>query len=162
MNALISVLLLLTVLWEMDESPQQKPETWKKKNNDEKEGNERQFEADSVISRSDQRRCAEAAQLLLVRASETAEWHVEGRPSRGYQTVVARCWNIWTADREFVSLASRRRTSWRHNCNIWGKVWRELDLTLKKGVWKVASGLEGNIHPSGRAQIKQEMTSDWP
>lgn len=42
------------------------------------------------------------------------------------------------------------------------KVWRELDLTLKKGVWKVASGLEGNIHPSGRAQIKQEMTSDWP
>lgn len=80
MNALISVLLLLTVLWEMDESPQQKPETWKKKNNDEKEGNERQFEADSVISRSDQRCCAEAAQLLLVRASETAEWHVRAGP----------------------------------------------------------------------------------
>lgn len=160
MNALISVLLLLTVLWEMDESPQQKPETWKKKNNDEKEGNERQFEADGVIIRSETLRWGGTA---VVGARLRNSWVTrEGRPSRGYQTVVARCWNIWTADREFVSLASRRRTSWRHNCNIWGKVWRELDLTLKKGVWKVASGLEGNIPPSGRAQIKQEMTSDWP
>lgn len=54
----------------MDQSPQQKPERRKIMM---KRGKQKRFEADGVISRSDQRSCAEAAQLLLVRASETAE-----------------------------------------------------------------------------------------
>lgn len=67
---------------------------------------------------------------------------------------------------EDLSSPPRRWTRRQCNCNIRGKVWRELDLTLKNRVLETGFRAAGENSPNRseerRARIKQEMTSDSP
>lgn len=94
----------------------------------------RLFGADSVISGSDQRSSTEAAQLLLLCASETAEWHVRAIPPEDTRQLLL---VAETSGRPTEDLSrSPLGDGWAGGVIVIfrGKVWRELDLTLKNGV----------------------------
>lgn len=129
----------------------------------------------TVVHRAQIRGVCRTRRLSCCCDSETAEWHVRaGSPED--LTVVACCWNIWMAILRICLSPPPPPSSlpgggWAAGLIVIfrGKVWRELDLTLKNRVLETGFRAAGEYSPNRthgrtdwRARIKQEMTSDSP